>query len=97
MQHEIHRLGSGAFTAMARVRFPSWEFHEQNFSTNEMQNQKPLNLLSKFLSLINSCLPHIITMTTIQFFFCDYDDCLVYGQRHNTSKETLNYFLWNKL
>ena len=36
-------------------------------------------------------------MTTIQFFFFDYDDCLVYGQRHNTSKETLNYFLWNNL
>ena len=36
--HVVKWLASGALTAMVRVRFPAWEFYEQNFSTNELQN-----------------------------------------------------------
>ena len=80
----FHRHGPGFIRGMG---IPLAKFFDERTAES---SQKPLNLRSKFLSLINSGLPHIITITTMQFFFFDYDDCLVYGQRHNTSKETLN-------
>ena len=73
--------------------WPEFDSRHRNSRSNIFQRPnsrifpKAIDLRPRFLSLINSCLPHIITMTTIQFFFFDYDDCLVYGQRHNTSKE----------
>ena len=58
-----HRHGPGSIPGMGILRA---KFFDERTAES---SQKPLNLRFKFLSLINSGLPHIITMTIIWFFF----------------------------
>ena len=58
-----HRHGPVLIPGMGILRA---KFFEERTAES---SQKPLNLRFKFLSLINSGLPHIITMTIIWFFF----------------------------
>ena len=59
----FHRHGTGSIPGMG---IPRAKFFDERTAES---SQKPLNLRSKFLSLINSGLPHIITVTIIWFFF----------------------------
>ena len=59
----FHRHGPGSIPGMG---IPRGKFFDERTAES---SQKPMNLRSKFLSLINSGLPHIITMTIIWFFF----------------------------
>ena len=88
--HVVYWLGSGALTAMARVRFPAWKFF-----SNEIFQRTDWTILPKALKptfqisgvdkLISP--PHHYHDYYPVFLF-QFDACLVYGQRHNTSKVT---------
>ena len=59
----FHRHDPGSIPGMG---IPRAKFFDERTAES---SQKPINLRSKFLSLINSGLPHLITMTIIWFFF----------------------------
>ena len=88
--HVVQWLGSGALTAMARVRFPAWEFFSNEIFQRTVcailpKALEPIFQISGVDKLISP--PHHYHDYYPVFLF-EFDDCLVYGQRHNTSKVT---------